>query len=126
MKLAQAEPVYNWDNLSCEGIVPSSHTCVSTGEASCPTHPGLGAACWRSNVAERNLLSYGGQQIRWLEQRRHYNEQETASSSAAAPKKALKKALDLHDHRFCGKGSKLSFLILGMIGDLQIAPQVSL
>ena len=86
MIFAYAEPDKDWGHWPCEGLTPSTHTCVSDGSvAARRTHPGLGAAWKGSNVADRHPRSYGGQHFRWPEQRRlNYAKQERSSPATAS------------------------------------------
>lgn len=71
MEIVLAEPVYTWGRRPCEGFVPSLRFSASDGAVAARrrAHPGLGAACRRSNVADRTPHSYGGQHFRWSELR---------------------------------------------------------
>lgn len=99
MNLSYAESDESWGQRPCEGLVPSSHTCVSArGLAARRTPPGLGAACKGSNAADQHPHSYGGQF--WPEWRSKRHAKERRSAPAAASKETFKKAvhLDRRDH----------------------------
>lgn len=98
MNLAHAQSDKTWGRWPCEGLVPSSHTCVSgRGVATRDrTQPGLGAACKGSNAADRNPCSYGGQHFRWPEQRRLNYVRERCSAPAAASQATFEVAVFIH------------------------------
>lgn len=97
MNLAYAEPDKTWGQRPCEGLEPSSHTCVSgTGVAARRTHPGLGAACKGSNAADRYPLSYGGQFRPELRSSKHV--QERRSEPAAASQETFEVAAPFFRH----------------------------
>ncbi len=100
MNLAFAEPDENWGQRPCEGLVPSSHTCVSArGLAARRTPPGLGAACKGSNAADLDPRSYGGQYFCWPEQENPNYVQERCSAPAAALQATFEMAVCLYRHR---------------------------
>ena len=100
MNLAYEEPDKTWGQRPCEGLEPSSHTCVSArGLAARRTPPGLGAACKGSNAADLDPRSYGGQCFCWPEQRKLHHVQERSSAPAAAPQATFEMAISLHRHR---------------------------
>lgn len=121
MRPVRAQPDYDWGQRPCEGLVPSALTCFSGGRvAARRTPPGWGAACWRSNVAERISLSYGGQHFCWSDKRKKENEQETSpSSSATAP---IKMALDFYNPRYPWQDLRLPVFTMGMMSVLLTAP----
>lgn len=97
MNLAYAEPDANWGQRPCEGLVPSTHTCVSgRGLAARRTHPGLGAACKGSNAADLEPRSYGGQRLCWSELRTYPYVQEKSSAPAAASQATFETAICLY------------------------------
>ena len=96
MNLAYAEPDANWGQRPCEGLVPSTHTCVSgRGLAARRTHPGVGAACRGSNAADLEPRSYGGQRFCWSELRTYPYVQEKSSAPAAASQATFETAICL-------------------------------
>jgi len=101
MNLSYAEPDESWGQRPCEGLVPSSHTCVSArGLAARRTPPGLGAACKGSNVADQHPHSYGSQF--WLESRSKRHAKERRSAPAAASQETFKAAVHLdRRHHYC-------------------------
>lgn len=97
MNLAYTEPDANWGQRPCEGLVPSTHTCVSGwGLAARRTHPGLGAACKGSNAADLEPHSYGGQRSCWSELRTSPYVQEKCSAPAAASQATFEVAIRLY------------------------------
>lgn len=118
MNLSYAEPDESWGQRPCEGLAPSSHTCVSArGLAARRTPPGLGAACKGSNAADQHPHSYGGQY--WPESRSKRHAKERRSAPAAAPKETFEMAvrLDRSSH-YCSP-------IEHGLGLLGVIPEVS-
>lgn len=127
MENVLAAPVYIWGQRPCEGRAPSTRYSVSAGEVATRhrAHPGLGAACKRSNVADRNPLSYGGQQSRWSEQRKLYHGRTRSPSPAAASETALKMAVRLQGGCHLGQAHSAHHELVGVTDDLFKAVKVA-
>lgn len=122
MNLACAEPDKGWGQWPCEGLVPSSRSCVSGGTAAARrARPGPGAACKGSNVADRILRSYGGQRFCWSEMKEIKNARKKCSSSAAASQTTNLAAVSLDFRRNCLSGPGPVDVLVGVNGDPFIA-----
>lgn len=100
------EPVQMWGHEPCEGLAPSINTSVTArGVATRRTHPGLGAASSRSNVAEQFSPSYGRHMRRERETNYEFTE-ETSSATAHSSKAPLAVAL----YGYCLGCASSSFL----------------
>lgn len=112
MNLSYAEPDESWGQRPCEGLVPSSLTCVSArGLAARRTHPGLGAACKGSNAADLLPHSYGGHFGPELRSKSHAKER--CSAPAAASQETFKTAVHLDRS---GHNCSLAEHGLGLLG----------
>lgn len=122
MNLACAEPDRDWGQRPCEGLGPSTLTCVWAGlVAARRTHPGMGAAWKGSNVADRNPQSYGGQS--WPDMRSSKNARRKSSSPAAASEKSIAAAVHLDRRCVCHAGLRPADVLVGMIDVPFTAPE---
>ena len=102
------EPVNMWGLEPCEGILlPSFHTSVKAGGAvTRRTHPGLGAAYSRSNVAEQ-FSFFNGRQFR----RRKGDYYDTPKRTSSATALSSKTLLALVVYSYCWVGALSGFLV---------------
>ena len=127
MEIVLAEPVYTWGQRPCEGLLPSTRFSDSAGVVAARRRAqrGLGAACKRSNVADRTPRSYGGQQFRWQEQRKLNDGRERPPSPAAASETAFKMALCLRGSRHFRETHPAHHELVGVTDDLFTAVKIT-
>lgn len=118
----QIEPVHMWGLEPCEGLVsPSFHTSVTAGGAvTRRTHPGLGAAYSRSNVAEQFSFS-NGRQLRREKGVKYETFKRTSSATALSPKALLAMAFYSYCLGSAISGFLVSFIRSGLKATSKIA-----
>lgn len=117
----QIEPVLDWGFKPCEDYLLSSiNTFVTAGVVTRRTHPGLGAASSRSNIAEQFSFSYG-RHIRREREFTNGTKEGTSSAMSCLPKAPT--SLVVYSHRLirAHSGFLSSFIRWGISATSKIA-----